>query len=211
MDYKIVYSKRKTLQICVKADGSVVVSCPKGTSKSYIERFVASKSGWINTAIVKSNKKLTELAGFYRFENIYLFGAKLELESGADKNYIDGGCIHVKNLKELKKLLSDSFGEYLANKMKEVSQSTGLNYKSLNIKDYKSRWGCCSVKGDITFNYKIFMLPERLIYYNIVHELCHTVYFDHSKNFWNLVERFLPDYKELKKELKDYNFITRLY
>lgn len=77
-----------------------------------------------------------------------------------------------------------------------------FNYNRISIKNQKSRWGSCSSKGNLNFNYKIALLPERLANYIIVHELCHLGEFNHSQKFWDLVAQTIPDYVELRKELK---------
>lgn len=74
-------------------------------------------------------------------------------------------------------------------------------YCAINIKNQKSRWGSCSRKGNLNFNYKIALLPERIRDYIIVHELCHLAEFNHSRQFWNLVARAIPDYAKVKQEL----------
>jgi predicted metal-dependent hydrolase len=70
------------------------------------------------------------------------------------------------------------------------------------IKNTKSRWGSCSSKGNLNFNYKIIFLKPVLADYLIVHELCHLKELNHSKRFWALVKETLPDYVELNKKLK---------
>lgn len=75
-------------------------------------------------------------------------------------------------------------------------------FNRINIKDQKTRWGSCSRKGNLNFNYKIALLPSRLADYIIVHELCHLGQFNHSRKFWNLVARTIPDYLDIKKELR---------
>ena len=77
-----------------------------------------------------------------------------------------------------------------------------FEYNRISVKNQKTRWGSCSKKRNINFNYKIVFLPEKLVDYIVVHELCHTKELNHSKNFWNLVAEILPDYKKLRKEIK---------
>lgn len=73
---------------------------------------------------------------------------------------------------------------------------------SVSIRSQKSRWGSCSRKGNLSFNYKIVFLPPALADYLIVHELCHLGEMNHSKKFWMLVAQKIPDYKALRREMK---------
>ena len=77
-------------------------------------------------------------------------------------------------------------------------------YKNVVIKNITSRWGSCSSKGNLNFNYKVVLLPEEFIDYIVVHELCHLLEMNHSKRFWNLVQEKIPHHKELRKQLKLY-------
>ena len=70
------------------------------------------------------------------------------------------------------------------------------------IRDQKSRWGSCSQKGNVNFNWKLIMAPPEALDYVVVHELCHLYEFNHSPRFWALVEAQLPDYEAWKKWLK---------
>lgn len=79
----------------------------------------------------------------------------------------------------------------------------GLNYGRLTVRDQRTRWGSCSSKGNLNFNYRLYFLPERLMDYVIVHELVHRIHMNHSKAFWNEVERYYPGYKSCRKELKE--------
>ena len=72
----------------------------------------------------------------------------------------------------------------------------------VSIKNHKSRWGSCSKKGNLNFNYKIVLLPQALANYVIVHELCHLGEFSHSPKFWKLVALAIPNYKEIKSKFK---------
>lgn len=77
-----------------------------------------------------------------------------------------------------------------------------FEFDKVNIRNQKTRWGSCSRKGNLNFNYRIAFLPDHLFDYIVVHELCHLGQFNHSQRFWDLVARALPDYAELRKELK---------
>lgn len=72
------------------------------------------------------------------------------------------------------------------------------------IKDQRSRWGSCSTKGNLNFNYRLALIPIELADYVIVHELCHLMEFNHSPRFWNKVGEILPDYMLRKKALHEY-------
>lgn len=87
-------------------------------------------------------------------------------------------------------------------KLEEFNKIYNFKYGKISIKNQKTRWGSCSRSGNINFNYKIALLPDRLADYIIVHELCHLGEFNHSKNFWNLVEKTIPDYEQRREELK---------
>jgi predicted metal-dependent hydrolase len=83
-----------------------------------------------------------------------------------------------------------------------LNQNLNLKYNKINIKDQKTRWGSCSKKGNLNFNYKILFLSAEIRDYIIVHELCHLKEFNHSKIFWNLVRSVIPDYLEIRNSLK---------
>ena len=77
-----------------------------------------------------------------------------------------------------------------------------FKYNKVVIRNQKTRWGSCSKKGNLNFNYKIALLPPKTADYIIIHELCHIGEFNHSKNFWDLVAKTMPDYKEVRGSLR---------
>lgn len=75
--------------------------------------------------------------------------------------------------------------------------------RKISIRNQKTRWGSCSKKGNLNFNYKLIYLPEKLIDYIVIHELCHLKEFNHSEKFWKLVGRLIPEFKKVRSELKE--------
>jgi hypothetical protein len=103
--------------------------------------------------------------------------------------------------REYQKLKSEAL-IFAQKKVEKFNKVYGFKFNEITIKNQKTRWGSCSRKGNLNYNYKIALLPERLADYIIVHELCHLKEFNHGKKFWNQVEKALPDYKERIEEIK---------
>lgn len=81
---------------------------------------------------------------------------------------------------------------------------TGGDYTSITIRDQKSRWGSCSSRGTLSFNYRLIFAPPHILDYVVVHELCHLTHMNHSRDFWAKVESVMPDYRECRKWLRDH-------
>lgn len=81
-----------------------------------------------------------------------------------------------------------------------------FTFSRISIKNQRTRWGSCSKKGNLNFNYRIALLPKELADYIVVHELCHLGEFNHSPRFWSLVARTIPDHRVCKNQLKHYSF-----
>lgn len=79
----------------------------------------------------------------------------------------------------------------------------GYTFNKIIIKNQKTRWGSCSKKKNLNFNFKVILLPNDLRDYIIVHELCHLKEFNHSRRYWNLVQMMLPNYKKLVADLRN--------
>jgi len=77
-----------------------------------------------------------------------------------------------------------------------------FSFSRIAVRNQKTRWGSCSRKGNLNFNVKMLFLPQYLIDYIVVHELCHLKHMNHSKEFWQLVATAIPDFAARKKELK---------
>lgn len=78
----------------------------------------------------------------------------------------------------------------------------GVSYGTVTIREQKTRWGSCSMKGNLNFNWKLVLMPSEILDYVVVHELAHRIHMDHSAEFWAEVGKILPDYKERRQWLK---------
>ncbi len=87
------------------------------------------------------------------------------------------------------------------NRIQFFNQIYNFRVNRITIRNQKTRWGSCSKRGNINFNYKIALLPSELSDYIVVHELCHLGQFNHSKDFWDLVAQAIPDHKERRARL----------
>lgn len=131
----------------------------------------------------------------------------LEESEENDRKLVFSGPIQ--NLSDCKALmpawLKQQARLYIEPCLQKLSKQCELPYKSVEFRGQKTLWGSCSEGAAISLNYNLLFLPARLLRYVLVHELCHTVHFDHSKAFWQLVERHEPNCRRLKVELKKAN------
>src|SRR6185503_7472549 len=87
-------------------------------------------------------------------------------------------------------------------KLARLAPLYGVSYKKVFIKNSRSRWGSCSERRNLNFNYRLALLPDELADYVVAHELCHLIHFNHSPAFWAEVARACPEWKRLRRELK---------
>lgn len=110
----------------------------------------------------------------------------------------------VDKLKHLEDLMARAKA-YLPQRVEKIAADTGLKYRQLSLRAARTRWGSCSGKNNISLNIFLMELPQYLIDYVIIHELCHTVHHNHSPRFHYLVDKILAgEEKRLSQELKQY-------
>ena len=208
--------RKKTISILIK-DGNVEVKAPFNLKQKEIDSFILKKEKWIKNKILfqKSIKKLPKKK-FIDGEVFKLLGKDLILKlniSDTKKTYIKNDYIfldlknNTKNNKEkIKRELELFFRSFSERILKEKtlieSKKMNLKVKEIKVRSYKNRWGSCSSNGNISYNWKLIMAPERIINYVIIHELCHLIHFNHSSDYWWEVSKELPNYKESKEWLK---------
>ena len=208
-------SRTKTASIKVD-DGLVSVVVPKALDIERIEQLVADKYLWIIQKIalheeskpasdrefvsgeayayLGRNYRLKVVAGAYSPVKLIQGRLVATLPDGAKRsNLVRDAVIRWYKLNALRKIKE---------KVRRYSKVMDLEPKSIGIKTFKSRWGSCSPKGELDFNWVIVMAPNRVVDYVVIHELCHLKQLDHSPKFWKEVERVMPDYAEHKEWLK---------
>ena len=112
------------------------------------------------------------------------------------------GRVLIKNAKHEFALHKQSALILAVERMAHFNEIYQFSWGKVTIRNQKTRWGSCSRKGNINFNYKIALLPAHIADYIIVHELCHLKEFNHSRNFWDLVAQAVPNHREVRMELK---------
>ena len=107
--------------------------------------------------------------------------------------------LYLANKEAARALVVERVGHFLAH----YGARHGIVVGSIAIRNQKSRWGSCSKKGNLNFNYKLAFLPADLRDYVIVHEICHIKEFNHGRGFWDLVGETMPAHRALRKRLKE--------
>ena len=92
----------------------------------------------------------------------------------------------------------------LTRKSDEYAKRLGVSYQKIRIGNQRTRWGSCSSKGTISYNWRLILMPEEIMDYVVVHELCHLLEMNHSPRFWRLVAEVLPDYAKRRTWLKQH-------
>ncbi len=166
----------KQIRITVHHDGIVTATKPEAVSFERFISFIENKISWIE-------------------EKIHFFLTHPITKYPKTRHSKKEIVLYRKQAKTI-----------VGNRLEYFNQFYQYSYNKIFIKNQKTRWGSCSKKQNLNFNYKIVLLPEKLQDYIIVHELCHLGEFNHSKKFWNLVGKTIPDYKNKKKELQKVSF-----
>lgn len=210
---KIIRTRRRTIALEVARDASLIVRAPYNTPLDFIEKVVFKKRFWIKEKqeFVRDRyqkivpKEFVSGEGFLYLGNMY----KLEIVDVLDMPIIFNNGIKIsrKNLDLAKEILIAWYKEQAYQKISERvdwhSSLSGLKYNKIKISDAQKRWGSCSAKGNLNFNWRLIMAPLRVIDYVVVHELAHLEENNHSKRFWNKIKIMLPDYEQYKEWLKE--------
>lgn len=209
-EYSVVRSKRRSISVEVNAEGRIIVRCPYRATELAVSKFLKEKSAWIIKKSEERRYAADELSEMRAYKKVLVGGKAVPLELGK-RNGVSDGCVCASDVKRLEAVYIKEYGGEFLKMFYEISEKYGFKPLGVAFRNYKSRWGCCDVKGKITFNYKLLMLPYNLRFYVAAHELCHLLVFDHSSAFKRELAKIDSDWKEHKELLNKYSCVIRLY
>ena len=170
---EIIRSKRKSLALQISDDGHLIVRVPLRCTNKDIINFIERNAEWIDIHTEKVKKRNRELEQLSPF-------SKQDIDNMAQKAM-----------------------EIIPQRVKYYVQLLGVTYGRITIRNQKTKWGSCSASGNLNFNCLLMSAPQEVLDSVIVHELCHRLYMNHSKDFYAAVYRTFPDYDKWNKWLKD--------
>lgn len=201
-EYEVVIIKKnnKNTYIRVKENNIIQVTTSYFTSKKSILKMLNNNTDYIVKMSKKINKQISE-------NEIYYLGNKYDvivLNTG-EVSFI-GNKIYTESISKLNKFLKQEMEKLFMERLNywyEIFEEN-IPYPNLKIRNMKTRWGVCNRRTNtVTLNSQLLKYNTRCLDYVIVHELSHFIHFNHSKDFWDLVSKYYPEYKKIRKELRD--------
>lgn len=205
----IIRTNRKKSSTVRVQEGKVSLIVPRHVSHQYVQELLTKKTPWIKKKLllqrqgprIRPKKYITGESISYLGKNYPL---RLEAAASSWVKLIGGrfvvGSPQPFQPDGIKVDLTDWFIAHaearLTEKVEYYSRILDVSPSAVIIKTFKARWGSCSNRGKIQFNWKIIIAPNRIIDYVVVHELCHLRHLNHSPAFWHSVEQVIPDYRE---------------
>ncbi len=222
IDYGIIYSdRRKNATLSVYPMKQVEISVPTNLEPEHIQKLVKKKANWIIKQIlwfdeivqIDSEKEHVDGETFLYLGRQYRL--KIHRGNGKAESKLIGQYLEVNipentpktKQKKLVKAASWHWYKKQANRkikdaLKRYSKKLGVEQPDFIIKNQYKRWGSCTKKNILNFNFRISMAPVSQIDYVVAHELCHVLHKDHSTKFWKLLKIIMPDYGIRKERLR---------
>lgn len=211
INYVIRRMKRKTIAVKIREEGYIEIVSPLRVTCEHIEDLLRKKEQWVlgtlDKIILEKERREKSTAALFLGKEYYLIKSKsptnkTSVEILSDKIIVNYLIDENESLGILRRWYINAAGEILNKKTKEFSSILNVSPNKISIKEQKTRYGSCSSKKNINYNWKIIMAPEEVVDYLVVHELSHLVHFNHQKEFWELVQSIIPNYKQCRDYLK---------
>ena len=204
IEYNVIIEKKnnKNLYIRVKDDKNIYVSCNYLSTKGMIKRVLDENTSALRKMVNHVNKEKEKKDKFFFLGNSY----DIILDENTKGVNIVDNSIYTKNIDMLNRWLKKETIRIFDERYVYIFNHFNENIKSpiLKIRNMKTRWGVYNKRNhSITLNSKLIEFNIDKIDYVIIHELSHIIYFNHSKDFWNLVGKYCKNYKEIRKEMRE--------
>ena len=211
---QIIRSKRKTLALIVKPDGSLLVRALLRTSNAFIREFVEKNSGWIEKQQAKALAALPSAPRRYVPGEMFLYlGTSYPLEivqghAAREPLRLDGTFKLAASHQDEAALAFEGWyreqaKQILPARVEFFARQHDFSYKRIGITSARTRWGSCSATGSLSFSWRLILAPLAVVDYVVVHELVHTVFHSHSKQFWGRVGTLMPEYQAHRRWLRE--------
>lgn len=174
-NYEIIRSSRKSVSLEITRNLEIRVRAPYRMTKREIQAFVESKEAWLQK---------------------HLEVMKVQQVKAAKRQPLSPDDI---------RRLADMALKVIPERVAYFADIIGVTYGRITIRHQKTRWGSCSQAGNLNFNCMLMATTPEILDYVVVHELCHRKQMNHSPQFWAEVEKVIPNYRELREELKSYS------
>jgi hypothetical protein len=220
-------SKAKHVSLKMSVTGNLEVIVPKGFDQKRIPEILKSKQRWIERVVQRMADQqklagtdisterpkqigLQAIAETWRVEYHLAPQATIQLvEKPGQRLILKGNTDDIEHCKlALHQWIAHKARIHLPPWLQALSQEIHLPFKHVSIRQQKTIWGSCSVRKTISLNAKLLFLPQPLVRYVLVHELCHTIHLNHSRDFWSLVGKYEPDYRALDDSLRDARYLV---
>ena len=210
---RIIRSKRRIVALIVESDGSVTVRAPMRLPERAIREFVEKHVDWVEKKKAEMRAVVPTPSKQYQPGETFLYLGReysLEVVAGQHKKLIldDRFKITASALVNAELVFQNWYRlqakQWIVERVKHLAVSHQLHYEKVKITSARTRWGSCSSRNTLSFSWRLMLTPPEVIEYVIIHELAHTMHHNHSKRFWTLMGKLMPDYKKLRKRLKDY-------
>ena len=198
-DVEIIKKNNRNTYIRVK-NGKIVVTTNYLTSKNNIIKLIKDNEKSIIRMIGHDSKKQD------KEDKFYYFGLEYDIIYGFNDVDISDGKIYASDKKSLDKYMDKEIRKVFGERLNYWYQlfEENIPVPNLKIRNMTSRWGVCNIKNhNVTLNYQLVKYPSGCLDYVIVHELSHFIHPNHSKEFWNLVGKYYPRYKDMRKILRE--------
>jgi predicted metal-dependent hydrolase len=208
---KIIHSKRRTIALIIETDGSLTVRAPIRFSRARIEQLVIEKGAWIRERQEWIRLHVPAPHCYEAGELFYYLGKAYPL-GYADRQsqplVLSDGFQLKRSLRTRAKQVfttwyRDQARPIINQRAQLLANRHLLFFKEIHITGARTRWGSCSSRGTLNFSWRLVMAPPEVIDYVIIHELAHLKIPNHSSDYWKYVEQLSPNYRTLRKWLKE--------